>query len=97
MPLASVVPEAPMAPQAPAGLALWVNATASPTTAAPPGPVTVATTVEVLVPLAGIAEGVAVTVTAFLAAVCAIVVVPLEPVVASVAVMVHKPVVREAV
>jgi hypothetical protein len=52
-------------PQALTGTALIVKVTESPETPAPLGPVTVAVTVEVLVPLAGTADELALTVTTF--------------------------------
>jgi hypothetical protein len=52
-------------PHAPAGFPLVIKVTASPETAAPLGAVTVAVTVEVLVPLAGTADELALTATKF--------------------------------
>ena len=77
-----------------------VKETGSPVTAAPEGLVTVATIVEVAVPLAGTEVGLAVTVTLLfwvVESVWVILVEPEEPVVASVAVMVQKPGVPDAV
>lgn len=96
MPLALVVPEVAFSvPQAPFTLGLVVMFTRSPATTAPVESVTVTVTVDVLLPSAGMDDGLADTLTVNGAGVglwtWVMTVEPLPPVPDSVAVMVQKP------